>query len=571
MLTPWGETLDTAAPLPEYPRPQMVRDSYLNLNGPWSYAITKTAQRPQQADGTIIVPFSPESELSGVNHTLQPDEYLWYIRTFKLPEGFNVGRVLLHFGAVDQTATVWCNGVEVATHMGGYLPFTAELTNVLREENTLIVCVRDQTDTAQTARGKQRLKPGGIWYRPQSGIWQTVWLESVPKEYIRSLRLTPRPGEGVVEVRVEGRGHCTLSLGKRKFGFPAGSVVRVPVENPVLWTPENPALYPFRIKMGADEVYSYFAMRTVTVEPDDKGVMRLFLNGKPYFHNGVLDQGYWSDGLYTPPSDEAMIYDIETAKKMGFNMLRKHMKVEPDRWYYHCDRLGMLVWQDMPCGGGRYHAPIITLPLVTGMSLDDSRYVLFSRSSAAGRAQFMQELGDMVKTLYNHPSIVLWVPFNEGWGQFDSRTAVELIESIDKTRPVDPSSGWHDQGFGSFKSLHVYFKRYKFKPDKLGRAVILTEFGGYTHRVKFHAADGKAFGYKNCKTLEKLTTALRKLYWSQIQPAMDEGLAAAVYTQLTDVETELNGLITYDRRVEKLAPDVVRALITPQEALTDGE
>ena len=571
MLTPWGETLDTAAPLPEYPRPQMVRDSYLNLNGPWSYAITKTAQRPQQADGTIIVPFSPESELSGVNHTLQPDEYLWYIRTFKLPEGFNVGRVLLHFGAVDQTATVWCNGVEVATHMGGYLPFTAELTNVLREENTLIVCVRDQTDTAQTARGKQRLKPGGIWYRPQSGIWQTVWLESVPKEYIRSLRLTPRPGEGVVEVRVEGRGHCTLSLGKRKFGFPAGSVVRVPVENPVLWTPENPALYPFRIKMGADEVYSYFAMRTVTVEPDDKGVMRLFLNGKPYFHNGVLDQGYWSDGLYTPPSDEAMIYDIETAKKMGFNMLRKHMKVEPDRWYYHCDRLGMLVWQDMPCGGGRYHAPIITLPLVTGMSLDDSRYVLFSRSSAAGRAQFMQELGDMVKTLYNHPSIVLWVPFNEGWGQFDSRTAVELIESIDKTRPVDPSSGWHDQGFGSFKSLHVYFKRYKFKKDKLGRAVILTEFGGYTHRVKFHADDGKAFGYKNCKTLEKLTTALRKLYWSQIQPAMDEGLAAAVYTQLTDVETELNGLITYDRRVEKLAPDVVRALITPQEALTDGE
>ena len=571
MLTPWGETLDTSAPLPEYPRPQMVRDSFLNLNGPWGYAITKTPQRPQQADGTIIVPFSPESELSGVGHTLQPDEYLWYIRSFRLPEGFNAGRVLLHFGAVDQTATVWCNGIEVASHTGGYLPFTAELTNVLREENTLMVCVRDMTDTATMARGKQSLKPGGIWYRPQSGIWQTVWIESVPREYIRSLRITPKPDESVVEVRVEGKGHCTLSLGKRRFGFPAGSTVRVPVEDPVLWTPENPTLYPFRVKLGEDEVYSYFAMRTCTVEQDEHGVMRLFLNGKPYFQNGVLDQGYWSDGLYTPPSDEAMIYDIETAKKMGFNMLRKHMKVEPDRWYYHCDRLGMLVWQDMPCGGGKYHAPVITAPLVTGISLDDSRYPLFSRSSAAGRAQFMQELGEMVSTLYNHPSIVLWVPFNEGWGQFDSRTAVELIESIDKTRPIDPASGWHDQGFGAFRSLHVYFRRYKFKKDKLDRAVILTEFGGYTHRVLNHAARGRAFGYKNCKTLERLTTALRKLYWGDIQPAIEEGLAAAVYTQLTDVETEMNGLITYDRRVVKLAPKIVRELITPQEETSNGE
>ena len=571
MLTPWGETLDRSAPLPEYPRPQMVRDSYLNLNGLWSYAITKTPQRPAQADGTILVPFSPESELSGVGHTLQPDEYLWYLRTFRLPEGFNVGRVLLHFGAVDQTVTVWCNGVEVASHTGGYLPFTAELTNVLREENTLVLCVRDQTDTVPLARGKQKLKPGGIWYPPQSGIWQTVWLESVPKEYIRSLRLTPKPDESIVEVRVEGTGKCTLCLGKRRFGFPAGTTVRVPVEDPVLWTPENPALYPFRIRMGEDEVYSYFAMRTCTVERDEQGVMRLFLNGRPYFHNGVLDQGYWSDGLYTPPSDEAMIYDIETAKKMGFNMLRKHMKVEPDRWYYHCDRLGMLVWQDMPSGGGKYHAPVITAPLFTGISLDDSRYALFSRSSAAGRMQFMDELGGMVRALYNHPCIVLWVPFNEGWGQFDSRTATELIESIDKTRPIDPASGWHDQGFGAFRSLHVYFRRYKFKKDRLDRAVILTEFGGYTHRVLNHAPAGRAFGYKNCKTREKFTTALRKLYWSQIQPAIADGLAAAVYTQLTDVETELNGLITYDRRVEKREPELVRSLITPEEANPDGE
>ena len=571
MLTPWGENLNTAAPLPEYPRPQMARDSFLNLNGPWSYAITKTPQRPQKADGTILVPFSPESPLSGVGHTLQPDEYLWYIRTFRLPEGFNVGCVLLHFGAVDQTATVWCNGVEVASHTGGYLPFTAELTNALREENTLIVCVQDKTGTVPIARGKQSLKPGGIWYPPQSGIWQTVWLESVPRNYIKGLRITPNPDEKRVEIRVEGKGHCTLSLGKRRFGFPAGMTVHVPVENPVLWTPEHHALYPFRVKLGADEVYSYFAMRTVSVERDENGVMRLFLNGKPYFHNGVLDQGYWSDGLYTPPSDEAMLYDIETAKKMGFNMLRKHMKVEPDRWYYHCDRLGMLVWQDMPCGGGKYRFPVITAPLFTGISLDDSRYPLFSRSSAAGRAQFMEELGDMVRALYNHPCIVLWVPFNEGWGQFDSRTAVELIESIDRTRPIDPASGWHDQGFGVFRSLHVYFRRYKFKKDKLDRAVILTEFGGYTHRVPNHAARGRAFGYKSCRTREKLTDALRRLYWSEIQPAMQQGLAAAVYTQLTDVETELNGLITYDRRVEKLTPETVRAIITPEEEKPDAE
>ena len=571
MLTPWGEHLNAAAPLPDYPRPQMARDSFLNLNGPWSYAVTRTAQRPKQADGTIIVPFSPESELSGVHHTLQPDEYLWYIRSFTLPEGFNVGRVLLHFGAVDQIATVWCNGVEVATHTGGYLPFTAELTNVLREENTLMVCVRDLTDTALLARGKQRLKPGGIWYRPQSGIWQTVWLESVPYDYIRSLRITPKPDESVVEIRVEGKGHCTLSLGKRKFGFPAGSTVRVPVEDPVLWTPENPALYPFRVRMGEDEVYSYFAMRTCTVEKDDKGVMRLFLNGKPYFQNGVLDQGYWSDGLYTPPSDEAMIYDIETAKKMGFNMLRKHMKIEPDRWYYHCDRLGMLVWQDMPCGGGRYFASVITAPLFTGIHLDDSWYPLFSRSGVSGRTQYMDELMGMVRTLYNHPSIVLWVPFNEGWGQFDSRTAVEMIESVDRTRPIDPASGWHDQGFGAFKSLHVYFKRYRFKKDKLGRAVILSEFGGYAQRITDHALEGRTFGYKTCKTRDKLTGALRRLYWGQIQPAVTEGLAAAVYTQLTDVETELNGLITYDRRFEKLTPETVRSLITPREETPDAE
>lgn len=568
MLTEWGETLDREHPLPEYPRPQLVRDSYLNLNGPWSYAITKSAQKPQQADGTIIVPFSPESELSGVGRTLQPDEYLWYIRSVELPAGFNIGRVLLHFGAVDQTATVWCNGVELATHTGGYLPFTVDLTEVLGPVNTILVCVRDLSDRSLHTRGKQKLRAGGkqklraggIWYPPQSGIWQTVWLESVPNEYIRSLKVTPHFDERLVEVLVDGSGKCVMELDGKKFSFPAGVPARVPVQRFEPWTPERPVLYPFSIQMGQDTVYSYFAMRKCSVETDETGVRRLYLNNRPYFHNGLLDQGYWSDGLYTAPSDEALLYDIQTAKAMGFNMLRKHMKVEPDRWYYHCDRLGMLVWQDMPCGGGRYDPLIISAPLVTHWHLDDSWYPLFGRANAAGRREFLSDLREMVSALYNHPSIVLWVPFNEGWGQFDSLTAVQTIEEVDRTRTIDPASGWHDQGFGGVQSLHVYFRKYKFKPDKLGRAVLLSEFGGYTHRVHGHTRSGKSFGYKNCAAPHSLEFSLQELYDEQIRPAKEQGLAAAVYTQLSDVETELNGLITYDRRKVKLPVETLRTI-----------
>ena len=560
MLTEWGETLDREHPLLEYPRPQLVRDSYLNLNGPWSYAITKSAQKPQQADGTIIVPFSPESELSGVGRTLQPDEYLWYIRSVELPAGFNIGRVLLHFGAVDQTATVWCNGVELATHTGGYLPFTVDLTEVLGPVNTILVCVRDLTDRSLHTRGKQKLRAGGIWYPPQSGIWQTVWLESVPNEYIRSLKVTPRFDERLVEVLVDGSGKCVMELDGKKFSFPAGVPARVPVQRFEPWTPERPVLYPFSIQMGQDTVYSYFAMRKCSVETDETGVRRLYLNNRPYFHNGLLDQGYWSDGLYTAPSDEALLYDIQTAKAMGFNMLRKHMKVEPDRWYYHCDRLGMLVWQDMPCGGGRYDPLIISATLVTHWHLDDSWYPLFGRANADGRREFLSDLREMVSTLYNHPSIVLWVPFNEGWGQFDSLTAVQTIEEVDRTRTIDPASGWHDQGFGGVQSLHVYFRKYKFKPDKLGRAVLLSEFGGYTHRVHGHTRSSKSFGYKNCAAPHSLEFSLQELYDEQIRPAKAQGLAAAVYTQLSDVETELNGLITYDRRKVKLPVETLRKI-----------
>ena len=560
MLTPWADTLDRAQPLPEYPRPQMVRDSYLNLNGPWSYAITTSANKPAQADGTILVPFSPESELSGVGHVLQPEEYLWYIRTVTLPDGFNVGRVLLHFGAVDQTATVWCNGVELATHTGGYLPFTVDITEVLAKENTILVCVRDATNKSQLPRGKQTLHPHGIWYTPQSGIWQTVWLESVPQNYIRSLHVTPLFDAHQVEITVEGEGQCMIDLEGKRFTFPAGVPAHVPVQSFRPWSPEHPTLYPFSVTLGDDTVYSYFAMRKCSVETDKDGVRRLFLNGKPYFHNGLLDQGYWPDGLYTAPSDDALVYDIQLAKDMGFNMLRKHIKVECDRWYYHCDRLGMLVWQDMPSGGGRYNLLTISAPLITGIHLKDSHYRLFARTDPDGRDSFRQELEEMIRQLQNCPCIVLWVPFNEGWGQFDAKQITRLVRKLDPTRLIDHASGWHDQGVSDVRSLHVYFKPYRFRPDKKGRAVVLSEFGGYNLPVAGHTWNEKNFGYKGYQTPEALGEAVRKLYETQIIPARKAGLAADVYTQLSDVEDEVNGFVTYDRKEEKLPERLMQAI-----------
>ena len=569
MQTPWADTLERAQPLPEYPRPQMARDSYLNLNGPWSYAITTSAQKPAQADGTILVPFSPESELSGVGHILQPEEYLWYIRTVTLPDGFNVGRVLLHFGAVDQTATVWCNGVELATHTGGYLPFTVDITEVLAKENTILVCVRDATNKSQLPRGKQTLHPHGIWYTPQSGIWQTVWAEHVPENYVQALLFTPELPEGRVRWRLAAPAPKGARIEISYQGTPVGSSETdedgygsavLPPEQLHLWSPEAPNLYDVTITLGDDTVRSYFAMRTVGTGKDAAGHPCLLLNGQPYFHHGVLDQGYWPDGLYTAPSDEALIYDITLMKRLGFNMLRKHIKIEPMRWYYHCDRLGMLVWQDMPSGGGQYNLLTISAPLITGVHLKDSHYRLFARTDAEGRDSYTRELEELVAQLQNCPCIVLWVPFNEGWGQFDAKNAVRLIRRLDPTRLIDHASGWHDQGVSDVKSLHVYFKPYRFKPDKKGRAVVLSEFGGYNLPVAGHTWNAKNFGYKGYQTPEALGEAVKTLYETQIVPACKSGLAADVYTQLSDVEDEVNGFVTYDRRVEKLPEALMRAI-----------
>ena len=560
MKTPWTDQVDRNQPLPEYPRPQLARADWMNLNGPWDYAITAGTRQPAAYEGSILVPFSPEAELSGVGRSLKSGECLWYHRQVLIPAQFGGKRLLLHFGAVDQTATVWVNDRQAGSHVGGYLPFTLDITDLIENGAAdIVVRVTDDTEKSGLTRGKQRSKRGGIWYTPQSGIWQTVWMEAVPESYVKSLLITPDFDSAAVEIAAEivGNELAYAQFNGQSYLLPA--LIPVPDFEP--WCPENPKLYGFTVTCGEDLVQSYFAMRKFSVEKDEKGVPRLFLNNRPYFHNGLLDQGYWPDGLYTAPTDEAMIYDISTAKAMGFNMLRKHIKVEPLRWYYHCDRYGMLVWQDMPCGGGRYDPLIVSAPLVTNIHLRDTAYWLFGRSDSKARAQFKAELGAMVNHLVNCPCIAMWVPFNEGWGQFDAAKMYDFVRSIDPTRTIDHASGWHDQGVGQVVSRHVYFRKYAFKADKKGRAVLLSEFGGYNHHVSGHCFNNKNFGYKNFETPAQLEIAIEDLYQRQIGPAKMEGLAAAVYTQLSDVEDELNGLMTYDRKVVKIAPESMRKAI----------
>lgn len=564
LMTPWGEHLDENCILTEYPRPQMRRNSYLNLNGRWEYAITDSDELPRRWDGTILVPFSPESALSGVGRSLQPGQTLWYRREVILPQGFIPadGRLLLHFGAVDQEAAVYWNGRLLGRHMGGYNAFTLDATDALGPRNSLVVRVHDDTDASFHSRGKQKTRRGGIWYTPQSGIWQTVWMEAVPRHYIESLRIVPLFDQSAVEVMVRCSQplQCEATVDGRTVPFTSGEPARIPMPDFRAWSPEDPYLYDLSVTLGEDRVESYFGMRKMEVRADRGGVKRLFLNGEPYFQSGLLDQGYWPDGLYTAPSDEALIYDIQTAKAMGFNLLRKHIKVEPMRWYYHCDRLGMLVWQDMPSGGGKYRFSTITLPLVTGIHRRDNHYRAFARASSQGRGEYMDELEEMVGQLFNAPSVVLWVPFNEGWGQFDSTLVMERLRALDPTRPVDPASGWHDQGAGELRSLHVYFKPFRFRRDRRGRALALSEFGGYNLRVDGHCFNQKDYGYRRLPDAAALWWDFSRLYEREVLPAVPRGLCASVYTQLSDVEDELNGLMTYDRRVVKLDADEVREL-----------
>ena len=582
LLTQFGEKVNKELPLNDYPRPQMARDSFQNLNGIWKYAIYNKGEKFTNGyDGEIVVPFSPESLLSGVERVVTPKDELRYHRSFDFKKENDVQ--LLHFGAVDYIATVYINGKNLGTHTGGYYPFSFDITDVLKEgKNDIDVVVTDPSETGTQARGKQTSKRGGIWYTPSSGIWQTVWIEQVPASYIVGIKLTPDIDKEELNVKVTYSQEVMPTTISVFDGEDLITTVQtdsgdcdIKIPNAKLWSPEDPFLYNLVITSEKDEVKSYFGMRKFSTGKDKNGFTRLMLNNKPYFHNGLLDQGYWSDGMYTAPTDEAMIYDIQSMKDLGFNMLRKHIKIEPLRWYYHCDRLGMLVWQDMISGGGIYSMSAIAL--VPGIDLflntkisrrDDTEknYGFFAREDKQGRDEYYEDSERMVNLLYNAVSIALWVPFNEGWGQFDALKAEEFYRKLDPTRLIDHASGWHDQGGGDLNSFHIYmspfwFPKFKKNGFKDERAIALTEYGGYSYKVEGHVFNpNKVFGYRVYKTKEDYEKAMTKLFGKMAVLTQTKGLSALVYTEVSDVEDELNGLFTYDRRVLKIDPELMKSL-----------
>lgn len=598
LFTRWGKALqkkieekhepEESIVLPEYPRPQLVRrEGYVSLNGWWDYVITTSDHMPEKPDGRILVPFSPETELSGVCRQLQPGEYLWYQRCFENPLTYASGRLLLHFGAVDQICQIYCNGSMAGEHRGGYLPFRIDLTEYLQEgTNYLAVRVQDVSDTSYYTRGKQKLERGGMFYTAQSGIWQSVWLETVPTKYVENIHIRPD---------WEGKWFCIsltvneemLSTGKTKVTLFSPALlntseeeeeklwtqsiiaesdadlntdneicISIPSEEFRSWTPEHPWLYGMRIEIEEDCIYTYNAMRCFTCEKDDKGIQRICLNHKPVFMNGVLDQGYWPESLMTPPADEALVYDIRTMQRHGFNMLRKHCKIEPFRFYYHCDRLGMIVWQDMVNGGFSYDMMKVcylptAFPKLIGKWKDTGKqgYIRSGRETQESRRVWREESSRTIEALYSFPCIAAWVLFNEGWGQFDSEKNCDYIRSLDPTRILDAASGWFDQGAGDLRSVHNYFR--KLVTEKDPRAFVISEYGGFGLFEKDHSIQEKYYGYGLMKNQAQLIDKFRKTR-KEILSLRKSGLCAAVYTQLSDIEDECNGILTYDREIDKL-------------------
>ena len=554
-------------PLSEYPRPQMRRESYLCLNGAWRFAKCKREETIAELSLAIKVPFSPETEGSGIGNgfSLGEDEKLVYERDFELAEAMGE-LTLLHFGAVDQEAFVWVNGEYVGAHRGGYTPFTLDITKALRTgSNRIRVEVVDTTEGSSGARGKQSSHRGGIWYTRQSGIWQTVWLEGVPKDHIRELNIVPDAKTKTVKLfsDCESAQRVRVFDGEREILSAELTDKQVELSYDFeLWSPENPKLYDFIIETeSGDVIRSYFGVRSFGIGKDEKGTPRLLLNGKPYFLNGVLDQGYWPEGLLTYPCDEAIQDELSLLKGMGFNFIRKHIKIEPLRWYYHCDRLGLVVWQDFVNGGGAYKFTHVAAFPFLGFHHRDDDYAYFAREDVGGREEFLQSVYETVGTLFNCTSIGGWVPFNEGWGQFDSARITELTRELDDTRVIDSVSGWHDQGEGKtlLKSLHTYYTPLKVSKDR--RPVVLSEFGGYSMKVEGHVfCEDKEFGYKKFHREEALLAALRKLYLEKLKPLIGKGLCACVYTQVSDVEEEINGLVTYDRKVIKIPVEEMKKI-----------
>ncbi|MBR2320014.1 MAG: glycoside hydrolase family 2 [Clostridia bacterium] len=551
LYTPSGERLAAdhdRIPWDVYPRPQLRRDSYLCLNGWWDFTVTTDKESfPTTYDKSIRVPYCPESLLSGVHEVPQKGSCLFYRRTFTLPDGFRKDRVILHIGAVDQTVYVYLNGRYVGEHVGGYDPITMDITDYLETENVLEVQVTDDLDSAVLPYGKQKYKRGGMWYTPVSGIWQTVWLESVPTDYVREMSVSTDAagatifveggGDGIVRVATpEGVVECAL----------CGGVARVDLLTPRLWCPEDPYLYEYSVTTAADVVQSYFAIRTLHTRVVE-GVPRLCLNGKPVFFHAVLDQGYWSDGLFTPPLPTCYAWDVDKMQALGFNTLRKHIKVEAEQFYYDCDRLGMLVWQDMVNNGEYSFWRDTALPTIGMKKLCDKRL----HRDKETRLAFEQAMETTVKQLKNHPCVVGWTIFNEGWGQFDSQRMYERLKEMDSTRFTDTASGWFKGADSDVISEHVYFKPYRFKAGD--KPVFLSEFGGYSYKPEGHVFNTeKTYGYRLFSEQGAYMDAVEELYRKEVIPAISKGLCGAVYTQLSDVEDETNGLYSYDRRVCKV-------------------
>ena len=596
LYTRWGKNLDRDHVLEEYPRPLLMREDYQILNGWWDYAFTIDYKRPQQYEGRILVPFSPETALSGAGRQLKPDEYLWYRRNFDLPgwdreKGQN--RILLHFGAVDQSCEVRINGHKVKRHTGGYLPFEVDISRCAQESaNEIIVAVKDLSDTSYHSKGKQKLNAGGMFYTAQSGIWQTIWLEKVPETYIKEIKTVPDIEKKIIRIKVSSSystdkknvdklsRNLPIEIKIRKPGLYPDPVVKpsqistedmletavqavsdkwieIPIESISLWNCETPYLYYFEVKLGDDRAISYFAMRKFSLETKvHEEFPRICLNGEVQFQNGVLDQGYWPESLYTPPSDAAMIFDIQEMKKTGFNMVRKHLKIEPQRWYYHCDRLGIVVWQDMVNGGSYYKHWFVTYgaTLLSWLRIPmrDVYPRLLSREAKAGRLEFIREMKETIRLLGNHPSIAAWVIFNEGWGQFQTEDMTRIVRRLDPNRLIDQASGWFDQGGGDFSSLHNYFFKLFIRPER-ERASVLSEFGGYSYREPGHCAKEKLYGYGICKNKKDLKKRFLER-WQGVRNLIPQGLSASIYTQWTDVEEEVNGVFTYDREVRKIEP-----------------
>ena len=534
--------------LNENPRPDMERKDTIVLNGIWEYGVNDG--RCETFTEEILVPFSPESNRSGIKRTLLPGETAYYMKNVPLKRESGY-RYILTFLAVDYYATLFINGREVLKHEGGYLPFSYDITENLQEDGFEIkLYVKDPTDSEAIERGKQSLKPHRIWYPGQSGIWQSVYLEKVPESYIEKIIVTPDYDNSSFQIlpisnkREDGK--ASIEIDGKELEMKMDVINTIRIEHPHPWSPEDPYIYNFTIRYGSDEVKSYTSLRKFSIVRDERGERRLALNNKAVFHHGVLDQGYMKNSLMTYESDEAIIKDLTLIKEMGFNTIRKHIKIESPRWYYHATRIGLIVWQDMVNGGANYSDFAVTLPLFTTSFMKDKKNHLLSRRNEEEKIKYKSFIKESIMYLYSVPCIGMWCIFNEGWGQFDSSEILKEIKQIDDTRTIDITSGWHDQGDGDFLSKHVYFRPYRFKKDKKGRCVILSEFGGIGMGEEKDAKT-KKFTYKDVSSEDALLNEIKKMYERDVIPYIEKGLSASIYTQLSDVEQETNGLITYDR------------------------